>query len=103
MEPNTVTATLKVLTKQYCLEIFQLLLQAGPAGMSVGTLADRMALEPVRISRLLRDLRRIEIVSRTSKDQVVVYSVNFEAIHAVFGFLGLSLPERAETATRYPP
>ena len=99
---------LSALAQETRLAIFRLLVQAGPAGMSAGSIGEKLDLPPATLSFHLAGLARAGIAESRQDGRFVIYSANFENMNALVGFLtenccgGRSCKpgERNETLTR---
>ena len=69
------------------LEVFRLLVRAGPGGLSAGRLAERLGVGPTAASFHLNRLRQAGLVQRRRAGRQLIYSANFIAMRQLRDFL----------------
>lgn len=87
METKTVAQILAALAHESRLAIFRLLVQAGPAGMTAGKIAEALGIPPSSLSFHMKELGHAHLVSSRQESRYVIYTANFQTIHEVIGFL----------------
>jgi DNA-binding transcriptional ArsR family regulator len=84
--PAAVTA-LAALAQATRLEIFRLLIQAGPAGLTPGEIAQRLGIPPSSLSFHLKELSRAALLLARPAGRHIHYSANYPIMNALLGFL----------------
>lgn len=86
---NTVTAvrSLAALAQDSRLEVFRLLVQAGPEGLAAGEIADRLGIPASTLSFHMKTLSHAGLVEPRHASRFIYYSANFEAMNALLGYL----------------
>ncbi|MBL8511602.1 MAG: helix-turn-helix transcriptional regulator [Betaproteobacteria bacterium] len=85
--PAEILAALGALAQQTRLSIFRLLVAAGPEGLAVGIIADRLGLANATLSFHLRELSHAALVSSAPKGRFIVYTANFATINTLITYL----------------
>ncbi|MDP7142583.1 MAG: helix-turn-helix domain-containing protein [Alphaproteobacteria bacterium] len=75
------------LSQETRLGVFRLLIKAGPAGLPAGTLSDTLGTPHNTMSFHLNHLSQAGILTSRREGRSVVYVANFDAIHALIGFM----------------
>ena len=78
---------LTALGQESRLAAFRKLVQAGPEGMSVGDLRDRLGLPPATLSAHLNVLRAAGLVQDKREGRVIRISANYEQMNALLAYL----------------
>lgn len=87
MKSKDVVTALAALAQESRLGIYRLLVQAGPAGMAAGAIAEKLGLPPATLSFHLKELSHAGLAVSRQKGRYVIYSANFEAMLKLVGFL----------------
>jgi DNA-binding transcriptional ArsR family regulator len=87
METKNVIAALAALAQESRLAVFRLLVQAGPQGMPATKIAEALRIAPSSLSFHLKELTHANMVVQTKAGRSLIYSVNFETMNGVIGFL----------------
>ena len=87
METNNVLAALSALSHESRLAAFRQLVQAGPDGLSVGELRERLDLPPATLSAYLNTLRAAALVTDQREGRVIRVRANYEQMSALLGYL----------------
>jgi DNA-binding transcriptional ArsR family regulator len=87
METTQALQTLSALAQESRLSIFRLLVQAGPAGMSAGSIGEKLDLPPATLSFHLAGLARAGIAESRQDGRFIIYSANFQNMNDLVGFL----------------
>lgn len=87
---NTATAvrSLAALAQDSRLEVFRLLVQAGPEGLPAGEIADRLGIPASTLSFHMKTLSHAGLVESRHESRFIYYSANFEAMNVLLGYLG---------------
>src|SRR6476660_5733130 len=83
---DAVTA-LAALAQANRLDVFRLLVQAGPDGMPAGQIASALELAPNTLTFHFDRLRMAGLVSVRREGRSMIYAARFEAMHALVGYL----------------
>lgn len=86
MKSNIVTA-LASLAHEHRLKIYRALVQAGPDGLSAGTLSEIAGIPPSSISFHMKELLHADMVASRNEGRFVIYTANFAAIDELVAFL----------------
>lgn len=87
MDNITAVRSIGALAHESRLAIFRLLVVAGPAGLTAGTIADRLGIGASALSFHLKDLSHAEMVVSRHEGRHIHYSANFDTMNALLGFL----------------
>jgi DNA-binding transcriptional ArsR family regulator len=87
MEMTDAVAALAALAQDSRLDVFRLLVQAGPQGMPAGEIAAALGVPPNTLSFHFDRLRFAGLVSVRRNGRSMIYSANFSAMTALVGFL----------------
>ncbi len=87
MDTNGATAGFAALAQPTRLAAFRLLLEAGPAGMAAGAVAEALAVPHNTLSTHLAILERARLVSCVRAGRSQIYSPNLDGIGELIGFL----------------
>lgn len=69
------------------LSVFRLLVQAGPAGLSAGIIAERLQLAPATLSFHLASLHHASLLSSRQESRFIYYAVDFAAVDGLLAYL----------------
>ncbi|MDQ9170443.1 metalloregulator ArsR/SmtB family transcription factor [Oxalobacteraceae bacterium R-40] len=87
METKTVISALSALAQESRLAVFRLLVQAGPEGLPAMQIAEQLEIPPSSLSFHLKELTHANMVIQTKAGRSLIYSVNFETMNGLLGFL----------------
>jgi ArsR family transcriptional regulator, arsenate/arsenite/antimonite-responsive transcriptional repressor len=87
MKMSTVIAALGALAQESRLDIFRLLVQAGPQGMPAGEIGERLGLPPPTLSFHLNQLRFAGLIRSRRESRSIIYSANFRTMNELLGYL----------------
>jgi ArsR family transcriptional regulator, arsenate/arsenite/antimonite-responsive transcriptional repressor len=87
MEKSKAVATLAALAQDNRLDVFRLLVQAGPEGLAAGTVAERLSLAPNTLSFHFDRLRQAGLVTVTREGRSLIYAARFETMNALLAYL----------------
>jgi ArsR family transcriptional regulator, arsenate/arsenite/antimonite-responsive transcriptional repressor len=87
METPTAVAALAALAQENRLEIFRLLVQAGPEGLAAGQVAERLSLAPNTLTFHFDRLRFSGLVTVRREGRSMIYAARFEAMNELVSFL----------------
>jgi ArsR family transcriptional regulator, arsenate/arsenite/antimonite-responsive transcriptional repressor len=87
MEMSNAVAALAALAQENRLEIFRLLVQAGPEGMAAGQVAEKLGLAPNTLTFHFDRLRFAALVTVRRDGRSMIYAARFEAMNGLISFL----------------
>lgn len=87
METSQAVEALAALAQASRLQIYRLLVEAGPEGMPAGRIGEALSLPPATLSFHLSQLTRAGLASSRQEGRFVIYSTDFENMNALVGFL----------------
>jgi ArsR family transcriptional regulator, arsenate/arsenite/antimonite-responsive transcriptional repressor len=87
MEKNEAIAALAALSQENRLDVFRLLVQAGPDGLAAGAVADRLSLAPNTLSFHFDRLRNAGLVNVKRDGRSLIYTARFETMNGLLGYL----------------
>jgi len=87
MEKSDAVAALAALAQDNRLDVFRLLVQAGPEGLAAGTVAERLSLAPNTLSFHFDRLRQAGLVTVKREGRSLIYAARFETMNALLGYL----------------
>jgi DNA-binding transcriptional ArsR family regulator len=87
METGTAVEALSALAQPTRLEVFRLLVQAGPEGLCPGRVSAALGLAPATLSFHLSALRNAGLVSAERRGRERVYRARFDEMHALVDYL----------------
>jgi DNA-binding transcriptional ArsR family regulator len=88
MNTQTAVKALAALAHDSRLEVFRLLVQAGPDGISAGDIAERLGIPASTLSFHMKSLAHAGLVESRQRSRFIYYSANFEAMNTLVGYLG---------------
>jgi DNA-binding transcriptional ArsR family regulator len=87
MEMSNAVAALAALAQDNRLEIFRLLVQAGPEGLAAGEVAEQLGLAPNTLTFHFDRLRFAGLVTVRRDGRSMIYAARFEAMNDLVSFL----------------
>ena len=87
MEKIDVVAALAALAQDNRLDVFRLLVQAGPEGMPAGAVATALDLAPNTLTFHFDRLRAAGLVTVRRDGRSMIYAAQFETMNALLSFL----------------
>jgi len=87
MEGFYPVAALAALAQESRLEVFRLLVQAGPAGQPAGVIAETLKVAPNTLTFHLDRLRIAGLISVRREGRSMIYAARFETMNALLGYL----------------
>jgi ArsR family transcriptional regulator len=87
MEKSTAVAALAALAQDNRLDVFRLLVQAGPHGMAAGQVAEQLDLAPNTLTFHFDRLRAAGLVTVRREGRSMIYAARYETMNALLGFL----------------
>ena len=87
MEAKAVVGALGALAQGSRLQVYRLLIQAGPAGVAASDIAAHLGIPANTLSFHLKTLSQADLVMARPTGRFVYYSANYERMNALLGFL----------------
>ena len=87
MEIYTAVAALSALAHEGRLAIYRLLVEAGPAGLTVGAIGKKLAMPGATLSFHLAQLQHAGLVSARRDGRSLIQTADFERMTEVLGYL----------------
>ena len=87
MEKSDAIAALAALAQDNRLDVFRLLVQAGPEGMPAGAVAEALDLAPNTLTFHFDRLRVASLVTVRREGRSMIYAARFETMNDLLGFL----------------
>ncbi len=87
MEKQNVIAALAALAQETRLDLFRLLVRAGPEGLPAGEVGDQLGIPSATLSFHLKELKSAALIRCERAGRSRIYSPNFAAVGELIGFL----------------
>ena len=87
MEKHEAIAALVALGHETRLDIFRLLMQAGPKGLAAGQIGERLALPPATLSFHLSQLKHAELITFRRESRSLIYSAAYPIMTALLAYM----------------
>jgi ArsR family transcriptional regulator, arsenate/arsenite/antimonite-responsive transcriptional repressor len=87
MEKLTAIAALAALAQESRLDVFRLLVQAGPVGLPAGHIGERLGLPSATLSFHLNQLKQARLVTFRREGRSLIYMAKYPAMNALIGYL----------------
>ena len=87
METTDAVAALAALAQENRLDIFRLLVEAGPDGMAAGHVAEKLGLAPNTLTFHFDRLRTAGLVTVRRDGRSMIYAARFETMNGLVSFL----------------
>src|ERR1700753_3358959 len=87
MEKTGAVTALAALAQDNRLDVFRLLVQAGPEGMPAGAVAEALDLAPNTLTFHFDRLRMAGLVTVRREGRSMIYAARFETMNDLLGFL----------------
>jgi DNA-binding transcriptional ArsR family regulator len=87
MEKILAVAALAALAQENRLDVFRLLVEAGPDGLPAGEVAHRLDLAPNTLTFHFDRLRMAGLVTVRREGRSMIYTARFETMDALLGYL----------------
>jgi len=78
---------LSALAQETRLQVYRLLVEAGPEGISAGRIGEELDLPPATLSFHLAHLARAGLAQGRQDGRFVIYSADFQNMNALVGYL----------------
>ena len=87
MEKTDAVTALSALAQDNRLDVFRLLVQAGPEGLPAGQIAEALNLAPNTLTFHFDRLRAAGLVTVRREGRSMIYAARFETMKSLLGFL----------------
>jgi len=87
MKNADAVAALAALAQDNRLDVFRLLVEAGPDGMPAGRVAEKLKLAPSALTFHFDRLREAGLVTVRREGRSMIYAAQFDAMNGLVGFL----------------
>ena len=87
MEKTEAIAALSALAQGSRLDVFRLLVQAGPEGLPAGQIGERLGYPSATLSFHLNQLRQAGLVTFRRDGRSLIYMAEYAAMNALLGYL----------------
>ncbi|MCO4861813.1 MAG: helix-turn-helix transcriptional regulator [Cupriavidus sp.] len=87
METDDALTALAALAHSIRLAVFRLLVQAGPAGLPAGRIAERMEIPASSLSFHLKELHRAGLLSSRQDGRSIIYMAHFDTMNGLLAYL----------------
>lgn len=87
MERKAAIAALSALAQETRLDVFRLLVTAGPAGLPAGVIAESLGVLPSSLTFHLNLLHRAGLVSQTRRSRQLIYAAEYGAMNELLAYL----------------
>src|ERR1700693_1992589 len=87
MEKQNAVAALAAIAQDNRLDVFRLLVQAGPEGMPAGAVATALKLAPNTLTFHFDRLRTARLVTVRREGRSMIYAAQFDTMNALLRFL----------------
>lgn len=87
MESKAAVEALGALAQDSRLQIYRLLVQAGPGGVAASDIAEQVGIPPNTLSFHVKALGHAGLVESRQEGRFIYYSANFEQMNSLLGFL----------------
>jgi DNA-binding transcriptional ArsR family regulator len=87
MKKANVVGALSALAQDTRLDVYRLLVEAGPAGAPAGQIGDRLKLPAPTLSFHLAQLKHAGLVTRRRESRSIIYAANYAAMNGLIAYL----------------
>ena len=87
MRSTEAIGALGALAHEHRLNVFRLLVEVGPEGLSAGIIAQRLKLPPSSLTFHLQHLQRAGLISQQRMSRQLIYAADFAAVAELVTFL----------------
>ena len=87
MEKTAVLAALAALAQETRLDIYRLLVQAGPDGMPAGHIGEQLGLPSATLAFHLKELKHAGLVTFARNGRSLIYAAEYPAMTALLSYL----------------
>jgi ArsR family transcriptional regulator len=87
MEKMEAVAALAALAQDNRLDVFRLLVQAGPSGMAAGEVAEALGIAPNTLTFHFDRLREAGLIGVKREGRSLIYAAQYETMNSLLSFL----------------
>lgn len=87
MKKQDAVAILAALAQDNRLDVFRLLVEAGPEGMPAGHIANSLGLQPNALTFHLDRLREADLVTVRREGRSMIYAARYESMNGLIAYL----------------
>jgi ArsR family transcriptional regulator len=87
MEKHSVIAALAALAQDNRLDVFRLLVKAGPEGLAAGQVAKALGIPPNTLTFHFDRLRQAGLIAVRRESRSMIYTAQFDTMNGLVGFL----------------
>ena len=87
MNATAAVNSLSALAHEHRLAVFRLLVEAGPEGLSAGTIAEKLGLVPSSLTFHTQALQRTGLIGQRRASRQIFYAADFGSMNALVGYL----------------
>ncbi len=87
MEKSSVLAALSALAQETRLDIFRLLIQAGPDGLPAGQIGERLGLPSATLAFHLKELKNASLATVTRNGRSLIYAAAYPTMNELLAYL----------------
>ena len=87
MDSKKAIAALAALAQETRLDVFRLLVRAGPGGLTAGAISQRLSVPGATMSFHLKELKNARVVHCRRETRSLIYSPDFAVMNALIEFL----------------
>lgn len=87
MDIKSAVLQLSSIAQEARLEIFRLLVQAGPEGLPAGNIGESLQIPPSTLSFHLKELSHAGLINSRQVSRFIYYSANYEAMNGLLDYL----------------
>lgn len=87
MDQDSALDALSALSQETRLQVFRMLVQAGPEGLTAGAIAERLAVRPNTLSTHLAVLLAAGLLHKRRSGRTIIYSADYDGMRALLAYL----------------
>lgn len=87
MDIKSAVLQLSSIAQEARLEIFRLLVQAGPEGLPAGSIGESLSIPASTLSFHLKELSHAGLINSRQVSRFIYYSANYEAMNGLLAYL----------------
>lgn len=102
MEQRNVIAALSALAQPSRLDIYRLLVQAGPAGLAAGAIGETLDIPAATLSFHLAQLRHAALITNRRESRSLIYAAQYDVMNGLMAYLSENCCQGAEPTACTP-
>ena len=87
MKAKQAVEALAALAHEYRLSVYRMLVEAGPQGLTAGTIATKLKIPPSSLTFHIQSLHRAGLVTQERRSRELIYAAEFGAMNNLVGYL----------------